>query len=294
MSRRETIGGYLFILPWILGLMIFILGPIIASFVLSFCKYDIVNPPNFVGLANYKKIFAEDPLFYQSLKVTSIYTFVAVPLGLVVSFIVAILLNQKIRGLAIFRTIYYAPAVVSGVAVSLLWVWIFNPEFGVFNSFLSKFGIQGPTWLASTKWALPALIIMSLWAVGAPMLIYLAGLQGIPSVLYEAAEIDGANFWFKFWRITIPMMTPVIFFNLVMGIIGSFQIFTQGYIMTQGGPRYATLFYVLYLYNNAFLWFKMGYASALAWVLFIIIFASTLLVLKSSSAWVYYEGMKKR
>ncbi len=287
-------GGYFFIFPWILGLVMFTGGPIIASFILSLCDYDIVNPPNFVGLANYKRMFTEDPLFYQSLKVTSIYTFVAVPLGLVFSLMVAILMNRKIKGISLFRTIYYAPAVVTGVSLSLLWVWIFNPEFGVFNLILSKFGIQGLGWLASTKWALPALIIMSFWGVGGPMLIYLAGLQGIPTALYEAAEIDGASSWFKFWKITIPMITPVIFFNLVMGIIGSFQVFTQGYVMTGGGPHYATLFYVLHLYNNAFQWFKMGYASALAWVLFIIIFACTLFIFKFSATWVYYEGTTRR
>jgi len=203
-------------------------------------------------------------------------------------------MNQKVRGILWFRTLYYLPSVISGVAVSLLWVWIFNPQFGVLNYLLGKVGITGPEWLYSEFWVLPAFVIMSLWTIGGGMIIFLAGLQGIPIELYEAAELDGANQIQKFFRITIPMISPIIFFNLVMGIIGSFQVFTQAYIMTSGGPHYASLFYVLYLYQQAFQYFRMGYASALAWILFLVILFFTLLVFKSSPLWVYYEGTLRK
>ncbi|MCX7796294.1 MAG: sugar ABC transporter permease [bacterium] len=294
MSRREERYFYLFISPWIIGFVIFIIGPIIASLYFSFCNYDVVTSPVWIGLQNYKNLFF-DPLFWQALKVTSYYSLLSVPLGIILSLIIAILLNQKIRGLVWFRTIYYVPSVISGVAVSLLWMWIFNPEFGILNFLLWKlFRIQGPAWLMSEEWVIPALIIMSFWGIGGDIVIYLAGLQGIPTELYEAAEIDGANSWKKFLNITIPMMSPILLFTLVMGIIGSFQVFTQAYVMTRGGPHYASLFYVLYIYQNAFQFFNMGYASALSWILFIIILLLTLLIFKSSPLWVYYESTKER
>jgi multiple sugar transport system permease protein len=287
---REAIEGYVFIMPWIIGFLAFLLGPMLASLYFSFTKYELATPPIFVGLANYRKLFT-DPLFYQSLKVTTIYTAVTVPVGLILSFLVALLLNQDVKFQGLFRTLYYMPALVPAVASAMLWVWLLNPEFGLINMLLEMlFGIDGPPWLGNTKWALASLILMSLWSVGAPMLIYLAGLQGIPTELYEAAEIDGANGWQSFWNITIPQMSPVIFYNLISGIIGTFQVFSAGYLMTGGGPGHSTLFYVLYLYNNAFKWFKMGYASALAWMLFLIIMALTGLTLRSSTAWVYYSG----
>jgi multiple sugar transport system permease protein len=212
-----------------------------------------------------------------------------VPINLVLGLCIALLLNQKIRGLGFFRTVFFLPSVTAGVAVSLLWLWIFNPRFGVINVLLGQIGIKGPTWLGSETWALPALIIMSVWGVGGSMLIYLAALQGIPTPLYEAATIDGATHFRKFIHITIPMISPVLLLNLIMGVIGSFQVFTQAFVMTSGGPNYATLFYVLYLYQHAFQWFNMGYASALAWVLFVIILICTFLILKMSRDWVYYE-----
>ena len=294
LERREAMVGYLLLLPWIIGFVIFLSGPILASFGLSFFEYDVINPPKFIGIQNYKVMISDDPLFWQSFKVTAIYTFTSVPLSLIGSLAVAILLNQKIRGIPWFRTIFYLPAVVSGVAVALLWSWVFNPNFGVLNYLLDKIGIQGPAWLGSERWALPAFIIMSSWNIGGGMLIFLAGLQSIPTQLYEASEIDGANWWSKFWKITIPMLTPTIFFNLVMGIIGTWQVFTAAYVMTQGGPNYATLFYMFYLYKNAFVWFKMGYASALAWLLFLVILICTLAVFKSSPMWVYYEAERRR
>ncbi len=292
-ERRKTIEGYLFISPVLIGLCVFILGPMIVSFVISFFHWDAVSPAKWAGISNYKELVT-DPLFWQALKVTSTFALFSIPLQLIFALTLAILLNQKIKGLPVFRLIYFMLVVTSGVAVALLWRWIFNPVFGVINLILSNFGIQGPLWLVSRTWALPALIIMSLWTIGGTMIIFLAGLQGIPNQLYEAATVDGANWWRKFWAVTIPILSPVIFFNLIMGIIASFRIFTQVFIMTGGGPANATLFYILYLYRNGFQWFRMGYASTLAWALFFIVLALTLLVFKSSGMWVYYEGMKKR
>jgi multiple sugar transport system permease protein len=291
-SRKEAIDCYVFMSPAIIGLLVFTLGPILASAYISFTDYDILGSPVWVGLENYIKLF-HDPFFWQSIKVTVIYSVVSVPLGLVVSLALAMLLNRSLKGIYLFRTIFYLPAVISGVAVSLLWKWIFNPDFGLMNYFLAFLGIDGPKWLFDENWALPALIVMSLWGVGGGMLIYLAGLQGIPTELYEAAEIDGANRWRKFISVTIPMLSPVIFFNLVMGIIGSLQIFTEGYVMTAGGPNNSTLFSVLYLYRNAFDYLQMGYASAIAWVLFLIILLLTLAVFKSSPLWVFYEEQRR-
>lgn len=294
MAKREERYFYLCISPWIAGFLIFTAGPIVASLFFSFCNYDVVTPPNWVGIQNYKRLIS-DPLFWQSLKVTSYFSLASVPLGIILSLIIAILLNQNIKGLTWFRTIYYMPSVISGVAVALLWMWIFNPEFGVLNFLLWKlFHIQGPAWLMSEEWVIPALIIMSLWGIGGDIVIYLAGLQGIPTELYEAAEIDGANSFNKFLNITIPMMSPVLLFTLIMGIINSFQVFTQAYVMTRGGPHYASLFYVLYIYQNAFQFFSMGYASALSWILFLIILALTFLIFKSSPLWVYYESTRER
>lgn len=293
LARKEAFDCYMFISPWIIGFLIFALGPMLYSIGLSFCKWDIFTPAEFVGLANYKKL-AADPLFVKSIGNTLFYTAFAVPLGIAGALGLSMLLNQKIRGITIYRTIYYLPAVVSGVAVALLWRWIFNYEYGVLNAILGDvFGIANPPeWLGSELWSKPSLILMSLWGIGGGMIIFLAGLQGIPEQLYEAAEIDGANVLERFRHITIPMLSPVIFFNLIMGIIGSFQVFVQVYIMTSGGPSNSTLFYVLYLFNNGFQFFKMGYASALAWVLFVIVLAVTVVQFKLAGRWVYYEGVK--
>ena len=292
-ARREAVEGYLFILPWLLGLVIFIVGPILASFYFSLTDYEVVRPPVFRGWANYQRLLG-DNLFWQALKVTTMYVVISTPLGLALSFVLALLMNQKVRWISLWRTIYYLPTLVPVIASTMLWLWIFNPEFGLLNTLLRYVGIDGPLWLGHSRWALPSLILMSLWTVGGPMLIYLAGLQGIPTDLYEAAEVDGAGAWAKFRAITIPLMTPVIFFNLVMNMIFAFQVFAQPFIMTGGGPRYATLFYVLYLYQNAFKFFRMGYAAALAWVLFIVILLFTLLVFRSSALWVFYEGEVRR
>jgi multiple sugar transport system permease protein len=292
LARVEERWFYLFISPWIVGFLVFTAGPMLASLFFSFTQYDIAHPPKWIGLDNYNTMVHTD-LFWKSLGVTTYYSLVSVPLGIVISLAIALLLNQRVRGMAFFRTIFYTPAVVSGVAVSLLWLWMFDAQFGLINWGLSFLGIQGPQWLLDENSVIPALIIMSLWGIGGGIVIYLAGLQGIPTELYEAAAIDGANGWRKFRNITLPMMSGVIFFNLIIGIINSFQIFTQAYIMTGGGPHYASLFYVLYLYQNAFQYFNMGYASALAWVLFLIVLGITLAVFKSSGRWVYYEGVRK-
>ncbi|MDI7274785.1 MAG: sugar ABC transporter permease [Anaerolineae bacterium] len=294
LGRREAIWAYVLISPWIIGFIVFTAGPMVASLGLSMTNYDVVNTPVFLGATNYAKMLTQDRQFWHSLRVTLTYAVVAVPLGLLCGFALALMLNAKIALVSVWRTIYYVPAVVSGVAVAILWSTLFNPRFGIVNWILSWFGIRGPAWLNSPDWALPALIVMSLWGVGGGMIIYLAGLQGIPTTLYDAAMVDGANAWHRLRHVTLPMMTPIIFYNLVMGVIGTFQYFTNAYVMTRGGPVEATLFYNLYLYFNAFSYMKMGYASALAWVLFVIVLLLTLLIFRSSAAWVYYEGSLKR
>jgi multiple sugar transport system permease protein len=289
IQRREALTGYGFVSIWIIGFIIFTLGPMILSLFFSFTDYNIVTPPEWVGLDNYRKLF-NDPLFWQSLKVTITYALVALPLSLLLGLALAVLLNQKIPFQRVWRTIYFLPSVIAGVAVALLWMRIFNPRFGLVNAFLALFGIEGPGWLNDPYWALPALMIMGLWGIGGGMIIYLAGLQGIPTDLYDAAKVDGASTRQRFRYVTLPMLSPVIFYNLVLGMIGTFQYFTEVYVTTGGGPARATLFYNLYLYQNAFKFFDMGYASAMAWVLFLIVFGLTLLIFRSSAMWVYYEG----
>ncbi|WP_433619928.1 carbohydrate ABC transporter permease [Paenibacillus cellulositrophicus] len=290
-SRSER-AGYLFILPWFLGLLLFTLGPMLFSFVLSFSKWDIITgigSIEFVGLDNFKTIF-HDELFYQSLKVTFIFALVSVPLYQIVSLLIALLLNMRTRGMKLFRLIYFMPSVIPAVAVSMMWIMIFNPEYGILNRALGWFGIQGPAWLQDPSYALGALIVMGIWGVGNTIIIYLSGLQGVPEELHEAAQLDGAGSIRRFFSVTMPMISPTIFFNLIMGIIGGFQYFTQAFVMTNGGPLNSTLFYNLYLYNKAFVNYEMGYASALSWILFAIILFFTLIVIRSSSMWVYYNG----
>ena len=292
IARRESVAFYLFLLPWLIGLSLFYISPILTSFYLSFCKYDLLTPSRFIGLENYRN-FIVDPLFRESLKVTVIYSVVSVSLILSVGLVIALLMIQKIRGILAFRAVFYMPSVMAGVSVAFLFMWVFSKQYGVINYFLSVIGIRGPDWF-SIRWALWTLILMSVWTAGGPMLIYLAGLMSIPTQLYESATLDGAGIWRKFWHITVPMISPVILFNLVMGFIGSFQAFTQAYIMTGGGPGYATFFYVFYLFQNAFAFLKMGYASAQAWVLLVIIMLITLLIFRSSGTWVYYEAARKK
>ncbi len=294
MRRNEEIAGWLFAMPWILGFLLFTVGPMLASAGFAFAEYNLLQPPRWVGLANIRLALFNDALVWQSLKVTSIYAFVSVPLQIIFGLIVALLLNANIRGLQYYRTIYYLPSVLSGVAVALLWRWIYAPNYGLINAFLGGLGIQGPGWLSNAAWALPSLIIMSLWHVGGGIIIYLAGLQGVPTEIYEAAEVDGAGWLSRFWNVTLPLITPVLFYQLIIGIITALQVFTQALIMTNGGPHDSTLFFVLYLYRNAFQFFKMGYASVLAWILFFYILLLTLLIYRSSSMWVFYSGEVKR
>ena len=293
-----TKSFYLFVGPWLFGFLMFTLGPMIYSFVMSFFDWELVTAPVFSGVNNYAKLLS-DKHVAQSLKVTFTYTFVAVPLQVVLAFLLAALLNNKIKGINVFRTIFYLPNLISGVPQMVLFMWVFNPNFGLINSVLKLIGIQGPGWFSDPAWSLPAVIIMSLWTVGGSMVIYLAGFQDISVSLYEQASIDGANGFRKVISITIPQMTPIIFFNMITAMIGAFQTFTQGY-MVDGGIKDSVLFFAYYLYENAFQWFKMGYGCALAWVLFLIIMVFTLIVFRSSDMWVYYEnemmpaGKKKR
>ncbi|MCC7358541.1 MAG: sugar ABC transporter permease [Anaerolineales bacterium] len=297
LATQEAIAGYLFLAPWIIGLIIFTIAPIVASFVLSFTHWDIVNPPEWASLYNYNRIFTVDKDFRQALQVTLTYALFTIPLGIAAGLGLSLLLNQRLRGMNIFRTLFYLPAILPAVAVTLLWVWMFNSDFGLINWFLGMFGVEGPHWFQSPRWVLPALTIMSLWGVGGGAVIYLAGLQNISPHLYEAAEIDGAGGWHKFLNITLPLLSPTIFFQLIMSLIGTLQSFVTtfvafGGLAAPGGPQKSALFYMLYLYIKAFREFKMGYASALAWILSVLILLLTLVVFGTSKRWVYYEAEK--
>lgn len=286
---RRTVTGYIFISPFILGFLFWVLIPGLTAAWLVFQDWNMISPAEYVGLDNINRMFFKDKLFWQALKVTTIYTLASVPLSLVISFVLALLINTKVRGLAIFRTIYYLPSIMPAVAGAVLWAWILNTDFGLLNALLQFMGLPKVAWLQETEWALPALILMSLWGVGAAMIIFLAGLQGIPEVYYEAAKIDGAGRLIQLRHITVPLLSPVIFFNLVIGIINSFQVFTAGYLITDGGPQNSTLFYVLYLYRVGFEHLNMGYAAALSWVLFFIIMIMTLIVFKTVGRRIYYD-----
>lgn len=286
---REHLDGYIFILPWLIGFFVFVAGPMVASIVISFMRWEIVTPPHWVGLAQYERLL-DDKYFFMSLYNTAFYVFIGVPLHLLLALLAALAMNLNLRGIRIYRTLYFIPSITPVVASSLLWLWIFNPEFGLANSLLNWLGLPSLYWLQDPRLSKPAFIIMSFWTIGGQMVILLAGLKGIPATLYEAAHIDGAGSWATFWNITLPMLSPAIFFNLILAIIGAFQVFTQSYIITSGGPENSTLFYVLYLYRMAFENFRMGYASAMAWILFLIILAFTYLQFRLSDRWVFYEG----
>jgi multiple sugar transport system permease protein len=293
LRRRQAIWCYVFIAPAIIGLLLFSLGPMIASFVLSFTSYDLLSAPEFIGAQNYVDL-AQDELFRKSLSVTLIYGLVSVPATMVLALVLAILLNAKIPAMPFFRSAYYLPSVISGVAVAMLWKWMFNGEYGLINAALERIGIDGPAWLTDEQWALRALIFMSLWSFGGTMLIYLAGLQGVPKELYEAAAVDGASRFRQHLHVTVPMLSPVTFFNLIMGIIASLQVFAEPFVLTQGGPNNSTLLLSVYLYQNAFEYLKMGYASAIAWVTFAIILVFTLLIFRSMPMWVHSEAGEER
>jgi multiple sugar transport system permease protein len=288
LSREQRLGLW-FISPWLIGFLLLTLYPILATLYLSFTDYRVLSPPRWVGWANYRELLMDTENFWPSLGNT-VFFFLELPLALVLGLALALLLNQKLRGMTIYRTLFYLPSIVPVVANAMLWLWLLNPEHGLVNTGLRAVHIPAPAWLASPLWAKPALIVMDLWAVGGSMVIYLAALQGVPTSLYEAADLDGANAFQKLVSVTLPAISPVIFFNLIMGVIGTFQYFTQTFVMTKGGPDKATLFYALYLYQNAFQYFRMGAACAMAWLLFLVTLAATFLVFKTSAGWVYYEG----
>jgi multiple sugar transport system permease protein len=287
---REYLTAYVFIAPWIIGFLFFTGGPIIAALVLSFFRWKVITPPTFVGLDNFVRLFTADELFRTSLWATAKFVLLSVPSAQFVALLLAILLNQKIRGQGFWRTVFYLPAVVSGVAGAVIWVWMYDRDLGIVNNLLQLVGHPGVTWLYDVNAALPALVIKSLWNVGTPMVIYLAALQAMPQHLYEAAEIDGAGEWTKFQMVTLPMLTPVIFFNLVIGFIFSMQSFADPYVMTKGGPENSTLLLGVYLYQTAFGYLQMGYAAAIAWFMFLVIFVLTVIQLRLSAFWVYYEA----
>lgn len=289
-NKKEAIWGVMLALPAILGFFIWTAGPMIASFYISLTDWKIGGMPKFIGMSNYVQMFTKDPLFAKSLWTTLYFTIGSVPLILIFSFLVAVLLNQKVKFMPFFRTIFYMPSIAPVIASSVLWMWLFNPDFGLLNSALQSLGLHKLMWIYDELQVIPSLIMMNLWGMGNTMIIFLAGLQGIPEYLYEAVDIDGGNWWDKFKKITIPMMSPTIFFNLIMLVIDNMQVFSKAYVMTDGGPNNASLFYVFYLYRTAFTHSEFGYASALAWILFIIILILTIIVFKSSNKWVYYEG----
>jgi multiple sugar transport system permease protein len=284
--------GYLYLLPWLLGLLFFVLGPILASAYLSLNEYDVLSSPRYIGLENYRTAFFDDELFWPSLLRTFEYSVVMVPIGLFGSLFLALLLNQRVKGRNLYRTFYYLPSLTPGVALALIWTWLFHPSTGPVNQFLGVFGIEGPGWFQSTSWALPGMIIVSLWASlgGGTTIIFLAGLQGVPSELIDAAQIDGANAWHRFRHVTLPMISPTFLFNLILGVIGALKVFTLAFVATKGGPAYATWFFALHIYTQAFEYFKMGYGAALAWVFVIVLLAFTAVQLRLSRRWVHYEG----
>jgi multiple sugar transport system permease protein len=294
--RREAIAGYLFLSPWILGFVLFVGGPILYSFFLSFNSYDVARPPRFVGLENYVRAFTSDDRFLPSLQITFIYALVSVPLALFGSLLLAVLLNQRLRGTSVYRTFFFLPSLTPAVATAILWTWLLQPDVGLANYLLSLVGVKGPNWLGSTEWALPSLVAIALWTGigGNRMMIFLAGLQGVSQELYDAADIDGAGTLQRFRHITLPMISPTMFFNLVLGVIAALKVFTVAFIATQGGPAYATWFVALHIYTQAFKYLEMGYASALAWLFTLVLIALTVVQFRLSRRWVYYEGEEQR
>lgn len=290
-GRKNTIWGYLFASPWIVGFLIFGLYPIFASFYYSLCQYDVLRIPQFVGLRNYRELLFQDHYFYTAVWNTLFYTFIRSPLVIIGSLALALIVSRAVRGVKFFRTIYFIPSIISGVILSVLWLWLLNPQYGLINSALQFFGLQGPLWLIDPRWSKPAIIVMSIWSLGGGrMLVFLAAIQNVPTHYYEAVEMDGGGWWAKFRNVTLPFISPVLFLWFILEIIFSLQVFVEAYVMTKGGPLNSTLFYNLYLYNKAFDDFDMGYASALAWLLFILAGVITFVQFRLSKRWVYYSG----
>ena len=292
-EKRNFKVAMLFLLPWTIGFILFTAYPMIVSFIYSFSIYHSKRPLEWVGLQNYSQML-QDTLFWKSLWNTGYMVLIAVPLMLITSFLCAVLLNLKVRGQAFYRVIYFLPSIVPTVAGTILWIWLLNPQSGLINTMLGNIGIEGPNWRANPDWSKPSLILLGLWGMGGTIMIYLSGLQDVPLSLIEAAELDGANWWQRLWNITIPMVSPITVFALITGVIAMFQYFAQAYVFRGSGelgdPLNSTLFYSVYLYQNGFLFLKMGYASAMAWVLFIIILLCTLALLKLTDRFTYYAG----
>lgn len=295
MARREELTGYLWISPWVIGFVAFTLGPALVSLAITFMNVRLGSGTRWVGLENWTWILTKDPLFWSSLGRSAYYTLLVVPIGVTLSLCAALLLNTKLRGTSVYRTMFFMPSLTPIVATAALWAWILAADVGPLNDALAMVGIKGPRWFGHAEWAIPAIAIIVLWGAigGSRMITFLAGLQGVPQELYDAAEVDGANAWQRFFNVTLPLLTPVIFFNVVLGVIGSFQVFEVAFVATQGGPGEATHFYALHLYNKAFRDFEFGYAAALAWVLFLVLIVFTQLQFRASARWVYYEGEQR-
>lgn len=289
-TRKHTLAALLFVSPWAVGFGLFLLYPLLASIYYSFCDYSVLRPPVYIGLTNYRDLW-NDEVFWIALGNTAIYALFALPLGTLMALTLALLLNTKVRGMTIYRTIFFVPSLVPMVALAVLWQWIFNGQYGVLNDLLAKVGVKGPNWLGDPAWAKWALIVLAVWGVGHAMVIYLAGLQDAPEELYEAAELDGAGWWSRTRNVTLPMLSPVILFNVIMGIIGTLQVFTVPYVISPAGsPARSIYFYSMYLFDNAFIYHKMGYACAMGWIMFLIILCLTMLALRLSERHVHYQG----
>lgn len=290
-KTKETITGYCFLSPWLVGFLVFGLYPMAMSLYYSLCRYDVLRVPQFIGLDNYRALIFHDPYFGISITNTLVYMVLRIPLAIVGSLLLAILANQAVRGIRFFRTILFLPSIITGVVLSVIWLWLFNPQLGLVNTALGWVGLPGPLWLQSTDWSKPGLALMSLWSIGgARMIVFIAALQAIPNQLYEAVELDGGGAWRRFCHVTLPMLSPVIFLWTVLEVIFSFQVFTEAYVMTKGGPLNSTLFYNLYLYFKAFDDFEMGYASAMAWLLLVFTLLFTIVQFSFSKRWVHYTG----
>jgi multiple sugar transport system permease protein len=292
MITNEALWGYAFLVPWIVGFVCFIAGPMVASLGLSFTDYPLGGTPVWIGTQNYVMAFTHDELFWPAIRRTFEYAAIVVPVGIVGSLLSAILLDLRLKGTSFFRTFFYLPHLTPVIASVMIWLWLLSPQYGLVDNVLGKVGIPGPNWLGTSEWALPSLAIMALWGIigGDQMIIFLAGLQDVPRELHEVAAIDGANGWQRLRHVTLPMLSPTIFFNTVLAIIGALQVFTTAFVATNGGPAYATWFYALHIYNNAFVYFKMGYASALSWIFFVVLIAFTYIQFRAATRWVYYAG----
>jgi multiple sugar transport system permease protein len=295
LGFEETLWGWGLIIPAVLGLILFKFGPVLASLYFSFTKYDIISSPKWIGLGNYETMIADD-FWIKSIQVTLKYSVLFIPLSIIVAYVIALMMSQDLKGIAVYRTMWYLPSLVPTVASAVVWRWALNPEFGPVNYPLKLLGLGAPGWLTDPPWIIPSVVLIQLWGLGNSALIFLAAIKGVPDTFYEAAEVDGANAWTKFWKITLPMTSSVIFFQVIMAVIGSFQVFSVAYILFSGqttsdpaGPGNSALFYVLYTYRNAFGYFKNGYASAIAWVVFVVIMLLTFLLFKTQKMWVYYE-----